>query len=239
MARQVSSQVGIDRATADAALEIRSGELTRDEGVALVRRYDGEFPERFAEEVFAILALTLIVFCTVIQIGMPWAMHIFAPGFYGDPEKFDLAVELTRITFPYLLFISLVSQLSGILNSLGRFAAAAATPILFNVSLIAAIVALTPALETAGHALAWGVFVAGIVQFLWLIAACRRAGMTIRMPRPRLNAQVKRNLVLLLPGAIGAAHDPGGRHPPLQRQPVVGNEVGGLAMNRDEQFRIG
>ena len=83
---------------------------------------------RFAEEVFAILALTLIVFCTVIQIGMPWAMHIFAPGFYGDPEKFDLAVELTRITFPYLLFISLVSQLSGILNSLGRFAAAAATP---------------------------------------------------------------------------------------------------------------
>ena len=159
---------------------------------------------RFAEEVFAILALTLIVFCTVIQIGMPWAMHIFAPGFYGDPEKFDLAVELTRITFPYLLFISLVSQLSGILNSLGRFAAAAATPILFNVSLIAAIVALTPALETAGHALAWGVFVAGIIQFLWLIEACRRAGMTFRLHRPRLNTRVKRFLILVLPGAIGA-----------------------------------
>lgn len=159
---------------------------------------------RFAEEVFAVLVLTLVVLCTAIQITMPWAMHVFAPGFVGNPEKFDLTVELTRITFPYLLFISLVSQLGGILNSLGRFAAAAATPILLNVSLIAAIVALTPALETAGHALAWGVFVAGIIQFLWLIEACRRAGMTFRLPRPRLNARVKRLLILILPGAIGA-----------------------------------
>ena len=81
---------------------------------------------RFAEEVFAVLVLTLVVLCTAIQITMPWAMHVFAPGFVGNPEKFDLTVELTRITFPYLLFISLVSQLGGILNSLGRFAAAAA-----------------------------------------------------------------------------------------------------------------
>ena len=64
--------------------------------------------------------------------------------------------------------------------------------------------ALTPALETAGHALAWGVFAAGIIQFLWLIEACRRAGMTFHLPRPRLNAQVKRFLILILPGAIGA-----------------------------------
>ena len=160
--------------------------------------------KRFAEEVFSVLVLTLVVLCTAIQIAMPWAMHVFAPGFVGDPERFDLTVELTRITFPYLLFISLVSQLGGILNSLGRFAAAAATPILLNVSLIAAIVGLTPVLNTAGHALAWGVFVAGIIQFLWLIEACRRAGMTFRLPRPRLNARVKRLLVLILPGAIGA-----------------------------------
>ncbi len=159
---------------------------------------------RFAEEVFAVLVLTLVVLCTAIQIAMPWAMHVFAPGFVGDPQRFDLTVELTRITFPYLLFISLVSQLGGILNSLGRFAAAAATPILLNVSLIAAIIGLTPVLETADHALAWGVFVAGIIQFLWLIEACRRAGMTFRLPRPRLNARVKRLLVLILPGAIGA-----------------------------------
>jgi putative peptidoglycan lipid II flippase len=159
---------------------------------------------RFAEEVFAVLVITLVVLCTAIQIAMPWAMHVFAPGFVGDPERFDLTVELTRITFPYLLFISLVSQLGGILNSLGRFAAAAATPILLNVALIAAIVGLTPVLETAGHALAWGVFAAGVIQFLWLIEACRRAGMTFRLPRPRLNPRVRRLLVLILPGAIGA-----------------------------------
>ena len=159
---------------------------------------------RFAEEVFSVLVLTLVVLCTAIQIAMPWAMHVFAPGFVGDPERFDLTVELTRITFPYLLFISLVSQLGGILNSLGRFAAAAATPILLNVALIAAIIGLTPVLETAGHALAWGVFAAGIIQFLWLIEACRRAGMTFRLPRPRLNERVKRLLVLILPGAVGA-----------------------------------
>jgi len=159
---------------------------------------------RFAEEVFSVLVLTLVVLCTAIQIAMPWAMHVFAPGFVGDPERFDLTVELTRITFPYLLFISLVSQLGGILNSLGRFAAAAATPILLNVALIAAIIGLTPVLKTAGHALAWGVFVAGIIQFLWLIEACRRAGMTFRLPRPRLNDRVKRLLVLILPGAVGA-----------------------------------
>ena len=119
---------------------------------------------RFAEEVFAVLVLTLVILCTAIQISMPWVMHVFAPGFVGDPDRFDLTVELTRITFPYLLFISLVSQLGGILNSLGKFAAAAATPILLNIALIAAIVGLTPALETAGHALAWGVFVAGVIS---------------------------------------------------------------------------
>ena len=94
--------------------------------------------------------------------------------------------------------------MGGILNSLGRFAAAAATPILLNIALIAAIVGLTPVLETAGHALAWGVFAAGIIQFLWLIEACRRAGMTFRLPRPRLNDRVKRLLILILPGALGA-----------------------------------
>jgi putative peptidoglycan lipid II flippase len=163
-----------------------------------------EDARRFAEEVFAVLVLTLVILCTAIQIAMPWAMHVFAPGFVGDPDRFDLTVELTRITLPYLLFISLVSQLGGILNSLGKFAAAAATPILLNIALIAAIVGLTPVLETAGHALAWGVFAAGVIQFLWLIEACRRAGMTFRLPRPRLNERVKRLLILILPGAVGA-----------------------------------
>ena len=158
----------------------------------------------FCERVLSVLVAVLLVFCTAMQIAMPWAMYLFAPGFAADPEKFDLAVELARIAFPYLLFVSLVAQLGGVLNALDRFAAAAAAPILLNISLILCLVGLAPKLETPGHALAWGVFAAGVIQFLWLIEACRRAGVVFRLPRPRLTPPVKRLMARILPGAIGA-----------------------------------
>lgn len=159
---------------------------------------------RFSERVLSVLAAVLLVFCTAMQIAMPWAMYLFAPGFASDPAKFDLAVELARIAFPYLLFISLVSQLGGVLNALDRFAAAAAAPILLNLSLILCLIGLAPVLETPGHALVWGVFAAGVIQFLWLIEASRRAGMVFRLPRPRLTPAVRRLVAKILPGAIGA-----------------------------------
>ena len=81
----------------------------------------------FAEQVLAVLLWAILGFVIVLELAMPWVMSGFAPGFVRTPEQFDLAVLLTRITFPYLLFISLVSLLAGVLNSLGRFAAAAAT----------------------------------------------------------------------------------------------------------------
>ncbi len=167
-----------------------------DGGVANARR--------FAEEVLVVFVVTLFLFVTALQVFMPWVMLGFAPGFADDPERFDLAVTLARITFPYLLFISLVSQLGGVLNALGRFAAAAATPIILNLCLIAALLGLSPVLPTPGHALAWGVSAAGIAQFLWLMRACRKAELTLRLPWPRLTPRVKRLLVLMLPGAIGA-----------------------------------
>lgn len=158
----------------------------------------------FAVTVLSVMVVFLYVFVTVLQIGMPFLMYGFAPGFADEPEKFGLAIELTRITFPYLLFISLVSLLGGILNSMGRFAAAAATPIILNIVLIGALVGATPYLPTPGHALAWGVAAAGMVQFVWLAVACHRAGMTLRLPRPRLSPPVRRLLRLMLPGAVGA-----------------------------------
>ncbi len=133
--------------------------------------------QRFAEDTLSVLLAVLFLLVAILQIAMPVVMLGLAPGFRDDPATFDLAVELTRITFPYLMFISLVSLLAGILNSHGRFAEAAATPILLNLCLIGALLGLVEFVPTAGHALAIGVFVAGVVQFLWLLRALSRAGL--------------------------------------------------------------
>ena len=134
---------------------------------------------------------------------MPLVMLGFAPGFAATPERFDLAVQLTRITFPYLVFISLVSLMAGLLNSLGRFAAAAATPILLNLGLIGAVLALAPLTPTPAHALAWGVAGSGMAQLLWLLWRCDRAGVRLRLPRPRLTTHVRLLVRRILPLAIG------------------------------------
>jgi putative peptidoglycan lipid II flippase len=158
----------------------------------------------FAEEVLAVLLCVLLLLVVVAQIVMPWLMYALAPGFADDPEKFDLTVQLTRIAFPYILFISLVSLLGGMLNSLYRFAAAAATPIILNLTLIGALLGLSHVTETPGHALAIGVSAAGVLQFAWLIVALRRAGIALRLLRPRLTPRVKRMLILIAPAALGA-----------------------------------
>jgi len=158
----------------------------------------------FAEQALAVLLLVLFLFVVIVQALMPWVMMGMAPGFMADPAKFDLTVELTRLTFPYLLFISLVSLMGGVLNSLGRFAAVAATPILLNLCLIGAVIGLVGIVPTAGHALAWGVAVAGVVQFVWLLVALKREDFLLRLRRPRLTPRVKKLLILIAPAAVGA-----------------------------------
>ncbi len=158
----------------------------------------------FAEQALAVLLWVLLAFVILVQIAMPFAMLGFAPGFIGNQEQFDLAVLLTRITFPYLLFISLVSLMAGVLNSLGKFAAAAATPILLNVCLIGAVTLLARYTPTPGHALAWGVAIAGMVQFVWLMIHCGREGMWLRLRWPRLTKAVRTMIRRIIPVAIGA-----------------------------------
>ncbi|MDP6708744.1 MAG: murein biosynthesis integral membrane protein MurJ [Alphaproteobacteria bacterium] len=158
----------------------------------------------FAERALSLLLVILLVFVTGFQIAMPWAMHGLAPGFVDEPWKFDLTVTLTRLTFPYLLLISLVSLLAGVLNSMRRFAAAASAPIILNLCLIAGLTLFADVGRTPGHALAWAVSIAGICQFLWLMLACRRAGMGLRLRRPRLSPRVAKLMRLILPAAIGA-----------------------------------
>ncbi len=158
----------------------------------------------FAEAALAVLAWSLVVFVALAELAMPWLMRAFAPGFLDRPETFDLAVLFARITFPYLLFISLVSLAGGVLNAHHRFAAAAATPMLLNLCLIGAVLGFAPYFPTPGHALAWGVFAAGIAQCLFLFGALARAGERLRPVRPEFGPKVKLLLKRALPVALGA-----------------------------------
>ncbi|HAQ33192.1 MAG TPA: murein biosynthesis integral membrane protein MurJ [Rhodospirillaceae bacterium] len=158
----------------------------------------------FAAQASSVLLWVLLGLVLLFEIAMPWFMYVLAPGFAEDQEKFTLAVDFSRITFPYILFISLVSLQGGVLNTLDRFAAMAATPILLNLCLITALAGFARAAATPGHALAWGVAAAGVVQLVWLMAALRREGVVLRLPRPRLTTEIRRLLTLFFPVALGA-----------------------------------
>ncbi len=158
----------------------------------------------FAERALSLLALVLLGLTILVELAMPLVMYVFAPGFAEVPGKMALTTEMSRITFPYLLFISLVSLLSGVLNSLGRFAAAAAAPVILNLCLIGALLGLSPLMPTQGHALAWGVALAGVLQFLWLIWNCHKAGMDFYLPRPRWTPRIRLLVRRIGPGALGA-----------------------------------
>ncbi|NKD55681.1 MULTISPECIES: murein biosynthesis integral membrane protein MurJ [unclassified Haematospirillum] len=158
----------------------------------------------FSNRVFSFLALVLGLFSALMMIAMPWVMHVFAPGFSEIPGKHELASDLAGITFSYLFFVSLCSLLSGVLNSLGRFAAAAGTPVLLNVVSMAGLVWLSDFTPTPGHALAWGTALAGVVQFLWLLHSAWRVGFLPRLVRPSLSPKVRLLLIRIVPVAFGA-----------------------------------
>jgi len=125
--------------------------------------------KKFADEIFSLLLLFLIFLIIIIEIFTPFLVYLIAPGFYEDSEKFSLAVEFTRITFPFLLFVSLSSLLSGILNTNNKFAAAAAAPIVLNIVLILFLLISFYYNQNIARSLSIGVTLAGILQFIILI----------------------------------------------------------------------
>ncbi len=145
----------------------------------------------FGEQAFSILILILICFLTVFEIIMPWAMYLLAPGFDSVPGKFELAVQLSRITLPYLLFISLVSLQSGILNALGHFGAAASAPILLNVVLISALLIFGGHQNQIGHLLAIAISLAGVAQFIWLSYHCTKYGFPVKLRFPKITKNIR------------------------------------------------
>ena len=160
--------------------------------------------KRFASDVLAMMSVVLLALTLAMELTMPWVMYVMAPGFVATPDRFALAVELTRITFPYLLLISLVALYGGILNSIDRFAAMAAAPILLNLILIGAVFGFADWLETPSHALAWGVAVAGLAQLFWLITAARREGWVLTLRLPKATPEVRKLFRLMLPAMLGA-----------------------------------
>ncbi len=158
----------------------------------------------FASQAASVLAFWLLGLTVLGEIFMPQVMTVLAPGFAATPAKFQLAVTLSRITFPYMPLICLAALLSGVLNGLDRFAAAAAAPVIYNVTSIGFMLGLLHVLPTAGHALAWGVTVSGVLQLLLLMWAVRRAGVRLKLPRPRLSPAMRRLLRRMAPGLLGA-----------------------------------
>jgi len=161
--------------------------------------------QRLAERMAGLMALWLALLTGLGMVFMPQVLSVLAPGFAARPEQFALAVELTRIVFPYLLLICLVALVSGVLNGLSRFGAAAGAPVLFNVTAMAALLGLTPFVATPAHALAWGVMASGVLQLALVWWAARQAGMTLNpVRRITLGPNEWGVLRRMGPGIIGA-----------------------------------
>jgi putative peptidoglycan lipid II flippase len=172
---------------------------------ARIRQQGGPDPAKlFGDRVFTLLFASEIVLLAGALLFTPAVISLLAPGFSDDPRRFALAVDLTRITFPYLLLVSLVTLYGGILNALSRFAAAAAAPILLNLSMMATL--LTAALfPTPGHAAAWGVLIAGCLEVLLVGGDAWRQGVLTMFRWPKWDDDVRRFFKALIPATIGSA----------------------------------
>jgi putative peptidoglycan lipid II flippase len=158
----------------------------------------------FADRIFTLLFASQVLLLAAALLFTPTVISLLAPGFAQDPERFGMAVDLTRITFPYLLLVTLVTLYGGILNALQRFAAAAAAPVLLNLSMMATL-AFAASFTTAGHAAAWGVLVAGILEALLVGGDAWRNGVMAVFRRPQWDEDVKSFFKALGPATIGSA----------------------------------
>lgn len=174
---------------------------------------DGDISDAraFANQMLAVLIPILIVFSALLLIVMPWVMGLFASDkLAADPERFDLAVLMARVAFPYLALMSIATLLAAILNSLSRFAAAAAAPILLNLCLIGALVlgamggSDEAAKQVTGTYLAVSVSLSGLLQLIWLYFWVRKAQFRLGLQRPRLTPGVREFGKLVLPAVFGA-----------------------------------
>ncbi len=162
----------------------------------------------FAAQAMAVLTLIVGLFVVLFEILMPYVVTVLAPGFHQDAGKIELAVELCRITFPFLLLIAIVSFQGGILNSFEKFAAPATAPIILNLTMIFAAFAFAPFMPTAAHGFALGITVAGVLEVLWLAYFLRRIDVRIHpylhIGKIMRNPEIKTLFKRIAPGVVGA-----------------------------------
>jgi putative peptidoglycan lipid II flippase len=172
---------------------------------ARVKTQEGaEAANLFGDRIFTLLFASQVVLLALALLFTPEAIELLAPGFSKEPQQFALAVDLTRITFPYLLLITLVTLWGGILNAMHRFAAASAAPILLNVSMMATL-ALAGYFPSAGHAAAWGVLISGVLQAALVGADTFHCGVMTYFRGLRWDEDVRRFFKALVPATIGSA----------------------------------
>ena len=155
----------------------------------------------FASQALSGLAFVLLILSGLAMVFMPALVWATAEGFYGD-ARFDMAVDFGRVVFPYILFISLAALFSGVLNASGRFAAAAAAPVLLNVMLCAAMVIAVLTGGAVAQALIWTIPFAGIAQLALVWIAARRAGLNLRLGRPRWTSDMSQLVRIAVPAAL-------------------------------------
>jgi putative peptidoglycan lipid II flippase len=162
-----------------------------------------EEARRFAEEVQAVFLPMLMAITLVFVILMPAFVGLIGSGWRDEPAKFAFAIELSRITFPYMLLICMVSLFSGVLNSLTRFTAAAFAPALLNMALIGSLLLVPEGGNATARSMAFGVLAGGVLQFALTWAAMRRAGVRLALRMPKMTPRVKELLILILPATLG------------------------------------
>lgn len=158
----------------------------------------------FASRVFSLLCLIVAIFVSLMMVFMPQLIECLAPGFVNHKDKFNLTISLSYFTIPYLFFISLASLFVGVLNSFGKFAITAALPIILNIVMILAIYFFTPHAASASHALAYGVFLAGIFQLITIIFAARAFAINIRFTKITINEDIKLMFKNMVPAIVGS-----------------------------------
>jgi putative peptidoglycan lipid II flippase len=159
---------------------------------------------RMARNMMGFMFLIITFFSVIAIAAMPYVIMAIAPGFEFEGYRYDSAVELSRITFPYLLFISLAALLGGVMNTVGRFGIYAFLPCLFNLCLIGVLLTHDILWDTPAHALAYGVAIAGVVQFAFIFIYAAKHGWLVYPTMPKLTPKVRKLGWLMLPGILGA-----------------------------------